>query len=95
LGSTPSAQWVRDHLEDSHCFEVSNPRNALDMAVAGVVKTLLPTFIGETTQDLRQVSDEIEELEHVQWLVTHHEERLVPEVRQVIDKVYEILVAIN
>lgn len=95
LGSTPSAQWTRDHLEDAHCIEVSNPRNALDMAVAGVVKTILPTFIGETTQGLQQVSNEIVELEHMQWLVTHHEERHVPEVRQVIDNVYDVLVAIN
>lgn len=95
LGSTPSAQWTRDHIEDSHCIEVSNPRNALDMAVAGVAKTVLPTFIGQTTLGLQQVSEEIEELEHMQWLVTHHEERHIPEVRQVIDKVYDILVAIK
>ncbi len=65
------------------------------MAVAGAVKTVLPTFIGGTTQGLHQVSDEIEELEHMQWLVTHHEERHVPEVRHVIDCVYEILTTQN
>ena len=95
LGNTPSAQWVLERTGEGACIEVSNSRNALDMAVAGAVKTVLPTFIGAKTRGLIQVSDDIEELEHMQWLVTHHEERHVPEVRRVIDRVYEVLVASN
>lgn len=93
LGSTPSAQWLQENIGDSPRIEVTNPRNALDMVIAGAAKTVLPTFIGGTTEGLHQVSEEIEELEHMQWLVTHHEERHLPEVRQVIDRVYEILIA--
>lgn len=95
LGTTPSAQWMRNHIDNSYCIEVTSPRSALDMVVAGVAKTVLPTFIGETTEGLIRVSNEIDELEHMQWLVTHHEERHVPEVRQVIDKVYEILQSVK
>lgn len=93
LGSTPSAKWLQENSGGARCIEVSNPRNALDMALAGAVKTVLPTFIGGSINGLQQVSEEIEELEHMQWLVTHHEERHVPEVRLVIDRIHAILMA--
>lgn len=91
LGSTPSAHWVKEQIVGSSYIEVSDPRNALDMAIAGAVKMVLPTFIGDNTEGLQPVSSEIAELEHIQWLVTHHEDRHVPEVRQVIDRVYGLL----
>lgn len=93
LGSTPSALWLRDNMGDSPYIEVSNPRNALDMALVGAARVVLPTFIGERASNLRQISTEIEELEHMQWLVTHHEERHTPEVRAVIERVHHVLVA--
>lgn len=92
LASTPSARWVRDNMGNSPSVEVSSPRNALDMAITGAVKTVLPTFIGEKTSELKRVSADIEELEHTQWLVCHHEDRHLPEVRKVIDRVHEMLV---
>ncbi len=95
LGDTPSAHWVKERIGESPCIEISNPRNALDMAVAGAVKAVLPTFIGNMTPGLKQLSDDIKELEHMQWLVTHHEERHLPEVRLVVDRIHEILVAHN
>lgn len=85
--STPSAMWVSQHVSNAPSIEVTNPRNALDIALTGVAKTLLPTFIGDNTQGLQKISDDIHELEHVQWLVTHHEDRHLPEVRRVIDSV--------
>jgi len=92
LGSTPSAQWVRENAGDAPYIEVSHPRNALDMAQAGAVKAILPTFIGDANEALVRVSKPIEELEHMQWLVTHHEERHAPEVRLVIDWIEKALV---
>lgn len=91
LGTTPSARWVQENTKDAPFIEVSNPRNALDMAVAGAVRTILPTFIGDTTDNIKQVSNEIADLEHMQWLVTHHEDRHLPEVRFMLDRLYEIL----
>jgi DNA-binding transcriptional LysR family regulator len=90
-GDTPSAQWVHRNHASSCAIEVSNPRVALDMAISGAVRALLPTFIGKATKELIQVSDEVEELHHTQWLVTHHEDRHLPEVRCVIDRIYDIL----
>ena len=94
LASTPSARWVQENIGNSPSIEVSHSRNALDMARVGAAKTVLPTFIGETTTELKRVSSDIDELEHVQWLVSHHEDRHLPEVRTVIDRVYEVLVSI-
>lgn len=91
VGPTPSARWVREHADNEPFIEVSHPRNALDMALAGAVKTVLPTFIGDATKGIERVSQPIEALEHMQWLVTHHEERHTPEVRLVIDWMQKVL----
>ena len=52
---------------------------------------VLPTFVGDTTEGLVRVSKTIDELEHMQWLVVHQEERNSHEVRTVIDWVHEKL----
>ena len=91
IGSTPSAHWVSEHLGDAACIEVSHPRNALDLAMMGYVKAVLPCFIGDAIEGLVKVSDEIDELEHTQWLVTHQEDRHLPEVRRVIDRIHGVL----
>ncbi len=91
IGSTPSAQWVRERVQKDSFVEVSHPRNALDISKAGGAKMVLPTFVGDTTEGLIRVSKTIDELEHMQWLVVHQEERHTPEVRTVIDWVHEKL----
>lgn len=95
IGSTPSAVWVQKNSKAENFIEVTNPKNALDLAINGVARAVLPTFIGNRTASLTQVSDEITELEHMQWLVTHHEDRHSPDVRQVIDLIYATLKSID
>lgn len=99
VGTTPSANWLREQLSqssaDETCIEVTDPRNALDMAIAGAVRLVLPMFVGDATSGLLRISDPIAALSHTQWLVTHHEERHVPEVRRVIERVYAVLSATN
>ena len=95
IGSTPSSLWVQNHSNADKFIEVTNPKNALDLAVNGVARAVLPTFIGDRTSTLTQVSKEIAELQHMQWLVTHHEDRHSPEVRQVIDLIYAALKSID
>ena len=91
LAATPSAQWAQEHMGDAPSIDVSSPRNVLDLALAGQARAVLPTFIGGQYAALQRLSDPIEELDHDQWLVTHHEDRFVPAVRQVIDRVDAIL----
>lgn len=95
LGKTPSALWVAENTEGAACLEVTNPRGALDLALAGAVRAVLPTFIGDREAALQRVTAPIKELDHDQWLVTHHEERFAPAVRQTIDRVYRILRALH
>lgn len=91
IGTTPSAMWVQKAAQRTDAIEVTSPRNALDLALAGTARVVLPTFIGNRFDALAQVSPVIEELEHDQWLVTHHEDRFVPEVRKVIDRIHAVL----
>lgn len=91
IGNTPSALWVGERVRDGVSIEVTSPRNALDLALNGKARVVLPVFVGRCLDPLKQLSKTIAELEHEQWLVTHHEDRFVPEARRVIDRVYQIL----
>lgn len=93
IGTTPSALWVKQQASTSAAIEVTHPRNALDLARAGAAKAVLPTFIGDAETGLRRLGAPIEELEHEQWLVTHHEDRFLPPVRRVIGHVHAVLKA--
>ncbi|MBL4811216.1 MAG: LysR family transcriptional regulator, partial [Rhodobacteraceae bacterium] len=91
IGPTPSARWVDALPHTSPPIDVTSPRNALDLALAGSARVVLPTFIGMRQTGLARVSPLIDGLEHEQWLVTHHEDRFLPEIRAVIDRVYRLL----
>ncbi|MDP5218101.1 LysR family transcriptional regulator [Ruegeria sp. 2205SS24-7] len=91
MGQTPSARWVAQASAGQPVIEVTGPRNALDLARAGVARAVLPCFIGDDSNGLIRVSDPIEALAHDQWLVTHDDERFAPEVRTVIRRVEALL----
>lgn len=89
--TTPSATWVKKNSKGDDVIEVTTPQCALELAIAGTARVVLPTFIGDTQPQLKMVSSWIDELLHDQWLVTHQEDRFLPEVRRVIDRTYVIL----
>ncbi len=91
IGSTPSARWVKEKCDETDAVEVTDPRSALDLTLTGDTRALLPMFIGRRFTTLKQLSTPIEELDHDQWLVTHHEDRFIAEVRRVIDRTYMVL----
>ncbi len=91
IGSTPSARWLAETHGTAPAIEVTNPRNALDLALAGVARAVLPTFVGTTRSGLMQIGPPIAALTHDQWLVTHDEERHHSQVRRVIDRVHATL----
>ena len=84
---TPSARWVAAQTEGRPVMEVSAPRNALDLARAGVARAVLPSFVGDGEDDLKRVTGFIPELSHDQWLVSHQDDRFRPEVRQTITNI--------
>ena len=97
--NTPSAFWVKEQMKtqesqsrsnsnESAVLEATSPRNALDIANAGVGRVVLPTFIGDNMKRLKRVTPKISELSHDQWLVTHPDEQYHVPVRRVIDGIY-------
>ena len=94
IATTPSARWLDEKMGDAPSIEVTNSRNALDLALAGVARVVLPTFVGNVQNGLRQVTAPIDALDHEQWLVTHDEDRFLPEVRRVIERTYTVLKAV-
>ncbi len=90
VGKTPSALWLAAQNRNEIAIEVTAPRNALDLACAGMARALLPTFIGDAQSGLVRVTTAVEELAHDQWLVTHQDERFKPSVRATIDGIYEL-----
>jgi DNA-binding transcriptional LysR family regulator len=91
LGPAPSARWVAETQDPQDMIEVTHPHNARDLAISGVACAVLPTFIGDREEMLIRVSPIIEDLTHDQWLVMHQDDRYLPEVRQVIDLIFDIL----
>ncbi|MBO9410784.1 MULTISPECIES: LysR family transcriptional regulator [unclassified Ruegeria] len=91
LSKTPSAAWVKENSDSANSIEVTAPRNALDLANAGLARAVLPTFVGEAEPALTRISDHIDDLAHDQWLVSHHDDRFLPEVRSVIDRTHALL----
>lgn len=86
LADTPSARWVAEQ-PGPVVAEVSAPRNALDLALAGAGRVVLPCFVGGTCAGLTRVSQPIGDLTHDQWLVSHEDARFDPPVRAVIDRI--------
>ncbi|MEM9970622.1 MAG: LysR family transcriptional regulator [Pseudomonadota bacterium] len=91
LGPAPSAAWVREARGGQDAVEVTSARSALDLALSGAARAVLPVFVGAREGGLVQVSPTIEALEHEQWLVSHHEERFEPEVRRALDRIADVL----
>ena len=94
-GLVTSDLLTPDPSSDHRYIEVTDPRNAMDIAISGAAKVVIPTFVGDATAGLVRVTETIDALSHTQWLVTHHEERHVPEVRRVIERIHTVLSATN
>ena len=88
---TPSARWVRTHAGGAIACETDAPRLALDLALTGVGRALLPTFLGDVQAPLRKAGEVVAELTHEQWLVTHADDRTLPEIRLALDRIAAIV----
>ena len=91
LANTPSARWLDRKVGHDAVCEVTAPRNAMDLALAGAGIALLPCFIGDAQPDLERRGTVIPELSSDRWIVTHQDDRHLPEVRRVIDRLCRVL----
>jgi DNA-binding transcriptional LysR family regulator len=90
VANTPSAQWLDRIVGKDAICEVNTPRNSLDLAMAGVGTVLLPTFIGDQRDELERRGSTITELAHDQWIVTHQDDRHLPQVRRTINRLTDL-----
>ena len=84
---TPSACWVAARAGDGAAVETTAPRPALDLALQGLGRAMLPTFVGDARAPLERVGAPVEELAHDQWLVAHADDRGLPEIRLALDRI--------
>lgn len=89
--STPTARWVRANRADRIVMLASDTRLAVDLALAGIGRIVLPCFAGESVPGLQRLSPRIEELAHDEWLVTHHEARHDPPIRAALNALGDLL----
>lgn len=88
---TPSAEWTRRHHGERIKIEVSSPRNLLDLVLAGAGRAVLPCIVGDREPALHRSGGPIDELEHRQWLVAHHDDRHDPRIRGVISRLVYLI----
>ncbi len=84
---TPSARWVFERAGRDAVIQTDAPRVALDLALSGHGRLMLPNFLGNARADLKRVGDVVPELGHEQWLVTHADRRAQPELRLALDRI--------
>lgn len=92
---TPSQIWIEKHVQQQVILSVSDPRTALDMALANAGKLVLPTFVGDRIDALRRVGGTIDELSHDQWLVSHHDRRHDTSTRTMLGRIKQLLMELT
>lgn len=82
---TPSGRWIKANHRGAEVAKANDPHLAVELALAGVGRVVLPTFVGDDMTPLTRVSAPIEELGTEEWLVAHHEARHDPPIRAALD----------
>lgn len=85
-----SSAWLANQLARQPVLSCATPTLVLDAALAGVGMCVLPCFVGDREPGLRRLSGLIPELEHIQWLVSHDEDRHLRHVRQIANSLHQM-----
>ncbi len=93
LASTPAERWLRARHADRIVTTVNTERLALDLAASGMGRMVMPIFAGADETALVRLSDPIDEIEHEEWLVSHHEARHDPHMRRALTAIETLLTA--
>ncbi|MDV7145248.1 LysR family transcriptional regulator [Tropicimonas sp. TH_r6] len=89
--STPTGRWVRANRADRIVMLASDTRLALDLALEGIGRVVLPCFVGDAEPGLHRLTPPIDGLGHEEWLVAHHEARHDPPVRAALEAIAQLL----
>lgn len=89
--STPSARWL-DAIHGGAVRLKGNSVHAVrELVASGAGISVFPCFVGDSDERLVRRSEIIPELSTEQWLVAHHEERHVPAIRNLIERVARLM----
>ncbi|MBE1292656.1 MAG: LysR family transcriptional regulator [Rhodobacteraceae bacterium] len=88
---TPSVRWVRGNHGGEIITTACEEGTLVDLAVSGVGRVVMPTFVASRVPGLKQVAPVIPELSHDEWLVCHHEARHDPPIRAALEAVATLL----
>jgi DNA-binding transcriptional LysR family regulator len=88
---SPYLRWPHENRAGQVVVTVDRPRSMLDLARAGAGIAVLPCFIGDLDPMLERATDEIVELRHKHWIVTHNDDRSRREIRTIVDRMTRLL----
>ncbi|MEJ2022246.1 MAG: LysR family transcriptional regulator [Maritimibacter sp.] len=91
IATAPSNRWVTSHHAEKVVTYGSSTALLVELARAGIGRAVLPTFAGDTQPGLIRLGPVIDELQHEEWLVAHHEARHDPPVRAALDAITQLL----
>ncbi|MGY9048451.1 MAG: hypothetical protein ACKVKF_15680 [Rhodobacterales bacterium] len=78
---------MTERCGEAIAVEVNAPRLAPDLALNGLGRALLPTFVDDRKARLERAGSVVDELTHDQWLVSHGDDRALPEIRRALDRI--------
>jgi DNA-binding transcriptional LysR family regulator len=84
-------RWVRGNHGGEIITTACEEGTLVDLAVAGVGRVVMPTFVARDVPGLKQVGPVIPELSHDEWLVCHHEARHDAPIRAALEAVSTLL----
>lgn len=87
----PSALWLKEQQDQEITVSVNKTALALPLVRKGLVRMVLPCFVGDAFEDLKAISAPIAALQSERWLVTHHDQRHDPEIRKVVSSLAKFL----
>lgn len=88
---THSARWLQARHGDRIATRGNDAMSVMELVAAGAGMSVFPCFVGDSEARVARMAGVIPELETEQWLVCHHEERHVPAVRTVTERIADLL----
>ena len=91
ISFAPAEKWVFQNREQQIYTWTSNHDLLTRLVRQGAGRGVLPVFIGDADPELERVDGFIDELDHDLWIIANDDDRRRPEVRNVIDRLADIL----
>jgi DNA-binding transcriptional LysR family regulator len=82
---TPSALWLDALLARPPALRCRSAQEVLEAAASGFGLCVLPCFVGNAASTLARASENIDDLTHEQYLVTHDQDRHQRPIRRVVN----------